>query len=250
MPFTLAHPAIVLPFGFRKSPYIDFTALFLGTMAPDFEYYYRFKIIRTVGHTIAGQFYYNLPVILLLALVFHYILKKPLIQHLPEPFNHWYYSFALEKWSLNTWKRWVVVIYSAIAGCFTHILWDAFTHGSGYFAQMIPILRYSVPVGSRKISLFSILQSTSSVVGLFVVAMFIYYIGYKNRQVKRSSQKILTIQKFIYWGGVMLISCLTLLIMHMIKGRMLLRNYIVISINGIFIGLCIMSLCMRIREKM
>lgn len=246
MPFTLAHPAIVLPFGFKKNPYIDFTALFLGTMAPDFEYFYRFRLIRTVGHTIAGQFYYNLPVILLLAIVFHYILKKPLIRHLPEPYNHWYYPFEIEKWSLNTWKRWVVVIYSGIAGCFTHILWDAFTHGTGYFVQRIPLLRYNI----FGIPVFSLLQSGSSLIGLFAIMLFIYYIGIRNSHVKRKDDRISSIQKSIYWGGVLLISCLTLLMIHLIKGRMVLGNFIVISINSVFIGLCIMSLCMRTRKMM
>lgn len=38
MPLTFAHPAAVLPFS-RNSKYVNFLALVLGSMAPDFEYF-------------------------------------------------------------------------------------------------------------------------------------------------------------------------------------------------------------------
>lgn len=40
MPFTFAHPAAVLPFAKKHSKHISVTALILGSMAPDFEYFY------------------------------------------------------------------------------------------------------------------------------------------------------------------------------------------------------------------
>lgn len=40
MPFTFAHPAAVLPFSKKQVNYISVTALILGSMAPDFEYFY------------------------------------------------------------------------------------------------------------------------------------------------------------------------------------------------------------------
>lgn len=39
MPFTFAHPATVLPFAKKHSKHISVTALILGSMAPDFEYF-------------------------------------------------------------------------------------------------------------------------------------------------------------------------------------------------------------------
>lgn len=35
MPFTFAHPAIVLPFGIKKSKYLDFTALVIYILSQD-----------------------------------------------------------------------------------------------------------------------------------------------------------------------------------------------------------------------
>lgn len=52
MPFTFAHPAAVLPLGVKKTKYIDFTALVIGSMAPDFEYFIHFKPYQEYGHTI------------------------------------------------------------------------------------------------------------------------------------------------------------------------------------------------------
>lgn len=40
MPFTFAHPAAVLPFAKKHSKHISVTALILGSMASDFEYFY------------------------------------------------------------------------------------------------------------------------------------------------------------------------------------------------------------------
>lgn len=239
MPFTLSHPAIVLPFGFKKHKYIDFTALFLGTMAPDFEYFYRFRIIRTVGHTLLGQVYYNLPVVLLLALVFHYIIKQSLIQHLPRPFNHWYYPYEIDKWNFHSWRRILVIIWSGLMGCYSHVIWDGFTHESGYFVQMFPVLSRT---HIRGIPLYSLLQAGSSLVGIVLIMLFIFYIGYKHRGGTRRLDTVTKGEKWIYWIGVALIACLTLMIMYHIKGRIGIGNLVVYVVNGFFIGITIMSL--------
>ncbi|WP_434297574.1 DUF4184 family protein [Clostridium sporogenes] len=39
MPFTFSHPAIVLHLEKKWNKYFSFTALILGSMSPDFEYF-------------------------------------------------------------------------------------------------------------------------------------------------------------------------------------------------------------------
>lgn len=60
MPFTFAHPAIVLSFGIKKTKYLDLTALVIGSMAPDFEYF----------------IYFNLPIVFIVAYIYQCILKE------------------------------------------------------------------------------------------------------------------------------------------------------------------------------
>ncbi|KFN01337.1 hypothetical protein DJ93_1011 [Bacillus clarus] len=63
MPFTFAHPAAVIPFCKKQSPYISVTALVLGSMAPDFEYFLHFRPYGSIGYTRLGFFYFNLPLV-------------------------------------------------------------------------------------------------------------------------------------------------------------------------------------------
>lgn len=56
LPLTFAHPAAVLPFS-RKSKYIHFSALVLGSMAPDFEYFLRGRPIGRLVIHLQGSFY-------------------------------------------------------------------------------------------------------------------------------------------------------------------------------------------------
>ncbi|AIK36171.1 hypothetical protein BG07_3819 [Bacillus pseudomycoides] len=50
MPFTFAHPAAVIPFC-KKQRYVSVTALVLGSMVPDFEYFLHFRPYGVIGHT-------------------------------------------------------------------------------------------------------------------------------------------------------------------------------------------------------
>ena len=51
MPFTFAHPAIVLPF-YKKPKFFSMTTLIIGSMSPDFEYFLRVKIKSDMSHTL------------------------------------------------------------------------------------------------------------------------------------------------------------------------------------------------------
>ena len=54
MPFTLSHPAAVLPLRTR-APALPFTALVIGSMTPDAEYYLPFEPFpRRLTHAFVG----------------------------------------------------------------------------------------------------------------------------------------------------------------------------------------------------
>ncbi len=155
MPFTFAHPAIVLPIGLiKRRKWISFTALVTGSMSPDFEYFFRMKLYGEFGHSIAGIFLLDLPVAIIIALVFHQVIKEALILHLPNFLSARLLAFESENWWIYFKNNFLAVAISAIIGAASHIFWDGFTHADGYFVKLFPALLY---MEIHKIPLYKIL---------------------------------------------------------------------------------------------
>ena len=83
MPFTFAHPAIVLPLHALQRRCFSLTALVAGSLSPDFEYFLRMQIHSSHIHTLWGLLYFDLPLGLILAFLFHNIVRDPLLDNLP-----------------------------------------------------------------------------------------------------------------------------------------------------------------------
>src|SRR5262245_13712318 len=84
MPFTAAHPAIVLPLiGRFRVPYAT-SALVVGAMAPDFEYFLRLRPIATISHSLLGVVVFCLPASALVLMAYHLIAKRPATLLLPD----------------------------------------------------------------------------------------------------------------------------------------------------------------------
>src|SRR5262245_44725270 len=61
MPFTIAHSAVALPvLRWLRAPYAA-SALVVGTMAPDFEYFLRLRPFASISHTLPGLLVFCLP---------------------------------------------------------------------------------------------------------------------------------------------------------------------------------------------
>jgi hypothetical protein len=243
MPFTFSHPAIVIPIKNKFEKYFDFTALILGSMAPDFEYFIRFKPMGTVGHTIGGFFYFNLPLCLIMAYIFHYIIKKPFILNLPKPIDRWFYHIAMGRWSIKSIKDLYIFIYSAIIGMFSHVLWDGFTHEGGMFVKIIHGLRNHIHLMNDQIPIYKFFQHGSTLLGFLIILLYLY----KNRGLyERNFYSIPVKRKFIYYLLILLITTgiVSYEIIFVLGGFYLnyLGSYIVTLINGVMIGVTITSL--------
>ena len=163
MPFTLAHPAAVLPF-FKLGRRVHAPALVLGSMAPDFEYFLRGRTFGVYGHTLWGQLWFNLP---LVAVVYAGCAclgwmpasssqgKRPLVLH----------AFVFAG--------------SALAGMFTHIAWDSLTHSFGAMVLLIPALRQTL----WGIPAHSLLQHGGTAAGLGILAWYFAPAGFGARQI-------------------------------------------------------------------
>lgn len=126
MPFTFSHPAIVLPF--LRSRKFSATGLIIGSMCPDFEYFIRMKVQSNISHTFLGLLFFNLPIGLLAAFLFHEIIKTNLIENSPSFLQNRLVSLKHLKWKHYFKENYLYVIISILIGAISHIFWDAFSH--------------------------------------------------------------------------------------------------------------------------
>ncbi|MBN8572431.1 MAG: DUF4184 family protein [Candidatus Kapabacteria bacterium] len=174
MPFTFSHPAIVLPLTFLPRPWFSLTGLVIGSLTPDFEYFLRMRIKSNYSHTIDGLFWFDLPLGLLLAFLFHNIVRDRLFDNLPTFLKSRFSIFRQFDWNSYFKHNWLVVTISILIGAASHIFWDSFTHEHGYFVQTIPELQNSVGFFGRQIPILKILQHSSTLLGGLVIAFAIY----------------------------------------------------------------------------
>lgn len=172
MPFTLAHPAIVLPI--VKSKRISTTALVIGTVIPDFKFYLQLKENSLTEDHGLGMLWVDILLVLLFSYLFHYLLKKPFVSNLPIQWSEKINRSIHFDWRIyaknNTWT----VLLSALLGVSSHIFWDGFTHHDGYFVRMIPLLNTYFSVLGHPVKIFFLLQIAFSLLGLAILAIYIY----------------------------------------------------------------------------
>jgi hypothetical protein len=238
MPFTPAHPAIVLPF--LRSRYFSATGLIMGSMAPDFEYFIRMNTGSEHGHTLPGLFYFDLPVSLLFATLFHLVVKKSLVSNLPVFFQHRFCCSFRFNFLIYLKKHYLIFMLSVLAGAFTHILWDSFTHNTGYFAQRLDVYKNTfISFLGIRYPLFFVLQQLSTLLGLVIVLTFIIFL--KPQFVQKSNKPSL-----YYWLSVMLITFVVTGIRFAFKSSDLnLGNFVVVSISGFCVALIVAGMYPR-----
>lgn len=127
MPFTFAHPAVVLPLKQAKPRWFSLTGLVAGSMAPDFEYFFKVYATSTVSETLIGIFTFNLPVAIGISFLYHLLVRDPLIRHLPAPYDRRFSGFTRFNFLRYIKKHPWVFIGSAIIGIVSHLLLDVLT---------------------------------------------------------------------------------------------------------------------------
>ncbi|HEY0433570.1 MAG TPA: DUF4184 family protein, partial [Chitinophagaceae bacterium] len=137
MPFTFSHPAIIIPFCPKKFR-LSATGLVIGSLAPDFEYFLRMTNESRYSHTIAGIFFFDLPVGLILTFLWHLVARDAFFDNVVLPLKARVIRFKKVNWTASFLDHWMIVFVSIIIGAASHILWDAFTHDTMYFVQREP----------------------------------------------------------------------------------------------------------------
>lgn len=187
MPFTLSHSALVLPF--LKNKKLSATALIVGSMSPDFEYFFRMRMQSEISHTFWGIFLIDFPLGLIVMFAFHEIIKKPLIANLPPFLQQRLRELKQFDWVAYFKSNVVVVLTSFFLGTVSHILWDSFTHWDGYFVQRLPFFNveiYTIPI-------YKIAQHLSSIVGLLLICFYILNLPVDNQEIRKINLNYWTI---------------------------------------------------------
>jgi hypothetical protein len=234
MPFTPAHPALVLPFLKIDKRYVSASALVIGSMVPDFEYFFRFGIKSHFSHTLPGIFYFDIPVTLLLAIAFHLVVKKNLVSALPR-----YLQSRLVPLSTFDFLPYLkqyphTFLVCAAIGAYSHIFWDGFTHITGYFVQHVDLLRKTfIHIDRTRYPLWYSLQHISSVVGLVIIAFYVAFL-------KSQPIRIYKFSVLLYWMVVVAIMIFVITIWFLVSTAVFnLGNFVVTCVSGFCIALLV-----------
>jgi hypothetical protein len=158
VPFTLSHPAAVLPLARR--PLVP-SALVAGSVAPDVFWF----VPRLPGvglsktHELLSALWLDPLIALVLLAVFHVLLKRPLLALAPRPL-----AGRLPRGF--TWRRPGWIGLSLVIGAATHVGWDAFTHENDGFAFLRIPLVTGVDVGR-------LIQLVSTIAGAGILAWWL-----------------------------------------------------------------------------
>ncbi|RSM77317.1 DUF4184 domain-containing protein [Kibdelosporangium aridum] len=152
MPFTLAHPAAVLPL--RR--HLWFPALAAGAMAPDVAYYLPMPIDT---HSLVSVVTVDVIVGALMVLV-AWAVQRPFLALCGDGIRARATAMKVPAWP--------IVLASLVMGAATHVVWDAFTHTHGFVVQNWSLMRISV-IGPHR--LYNVFGYVSAIVGLAVLGV-------------------------------------------------------------------------------
>ncbi|MER7741770.1 DUF4184 family protein [Streptomyces sp. NPDC096538] len=174
MPFTLSHPAAVLPL--LRHPFSP-AALVCGSLAPDMPYFlgtagipvsaqswYEPLLNATTSHQVSGI---GVPVVFGAVLLTAYALvRRPMAALLPAR-----RSPTDGHGRVGGVRRAGWALLSLVVGIVTHLVWDSFTHADGYLVTHLGVLRSSL---AGDLTVARAVQHLSTAVGLLAVAFFLW----------------------------------------------------------------------------
>jgi len=236
MPFTFAHPAIILPFNKIKWTSISMSALVIGSVTPDFEYFIRMKLTGRYSHSIEGMFLMDLPIAIAISLVFHLLVKAPLIDNLPFYFRSRLIPLQQFDFLKYVAKNYYVFIGCLLVGIFSHLFWDSFTHSNEFFVNQFQMLKKTVSLsGILSMPLYRWLQHLSTTIGLIFIGLVFHRMP---RQINTRSVSML------FWFMLLAISVISFSIRYFF-GFEYYGDVVATAISAICIGLIGSSLVTR-----
>jgi hypothetical protein len=236
MPFTIAHPIAAAPIWLLSKRKLDLLAIAIGTMIPDLQYFIYLKPVRAIGHSLPGVFIEGVPCSLVILLVFHWVFKYPLLALAPSQVAD--RLPPIRRFSLFPLSQLFIIIASIAIGGISHILWDDFTHSTGWFVVRLPLLQskiFSLPI-------YKLLQYGSGIFGIGGLSIW-FLLWLSKTQPRQQSKETLSVSwRVLITGCILLTSCILALIavkLHLAEDGSLsgiVVRAVIGSISGLFIG--------------
>ena len=159
MPFTLSHPAAVLPLRRLGLP---MTALVIATMVPDVPVFLGMPNAYTLTHSLIGIVTIDLVMTVAAVTWWSFLMRDALVDLAPDPVRS-----RLAARSGPTRRDWLLTPVAAVAGAMTHVAWDSFTHADEWGVVRLGWLQEQ----HGELPGFKWAQYASGAIGLLIVAV-------------------------------------------------------------------------------
>ncbi len=232
MPFTLAHPAAVLPLKRFCPRWLSFNALVVGSLVPDAGYCFRALNWDELSHSFVGSFVFCLPAGLLMLMCI-YGLRGAVVNVLP-----------VRQRQLLLSRCWqppappLILIISILIGTCTHVIWDSLTHSHSWMVSRLPLLQIHVAtVHDHRVEVCHLLWYASSFAGVAWLC-FNY-----ERRLHTAIPTVSPVPRAKYWSNAMLVGMLVLPIEAI---HQLVHGLVGIALVGVCSLMLILGMALKI----
>jgi Domain of unknown function (DUF4184) len=238
MPFTLSHPALVLPLNLLPKKWVSITGLIIGSLAPDLQSYTTPSAAKTHTHTWWGIFWFCIPAAILLSFIYHLFVREMLITHLPRFLQIKFIRYKDLNWAGLFRRNWPVILLSIVIGAASHLFWDSFSHYDGYFIRTNPAFQGNMDVFGKSTEIPFVIQYVNSIIGLLVVVFAIL-------QVPRCRNVRIRVVIMKFWVITGILTLVLSFLQIETLGRLKLDDVLTSMITALAISLLITSLLFR-----
>lgn len=149
-----------------------FSAVLVGTFAPDFEYFLRLAPDDRFSHTLRGTFILTLPLAFIVLWLFHAFVKEPVIALSPSGLKSSLDAYRTA-FQFGGAGRFLLIIISLLVGIATHLAWDSFTHPNTWMYHHWSLLSRPVALSHLgSVPTYKVFQHGSTVFGIGLLALF------------------------------------------------------------------------------
>jgi hypothetical protein len=198
MPFTFSHPAIVLPLARLSKNWLSLTGLIAGSIAPDFEYFFRMRMFSGISHKPEGLILFDLPAGLFLTFLFHNLIRNALYDNSPAGVRSRVEIFKDFNWNRYFVNHWFAVIISILIGAMSHLFWDSFTHNYTFFVDRYEFLRWEAVIFGVRTTVHRVIQHLSTIAGGAVIVYFFWKLPQHELGPNQASKS--------YWPSVIVLT--------------------------------------------
>ncbi|MBC5992527.1 DUF4184 family protein [Pontibacter cellulosilyticus] len=240
MPFTFSHPAAIVPFRLLPKKWTSLTGLVTGSIVPDFEKFLKMEGGNTFSHSWEGLLWFNIPLGVCLALLFHVVVRNPLLDNLPLLLKQKLICFRGYDWYKYFRENFFVVILSILFGAVSHLLLDSLTHNNNLTLQLLPFLKVKITLWNHSIQLFQLLDLICSVLGGFLILLLLIKLPSSKSKPRKSKSFD------FYWLLVLTIAVLAIVLR--LSFNFNVNDYwslLFTTISAVLIGVTISSLIFK-----